>query len=154
PGGPADPVQIHPEGLVTAGPRRGLYNQQLRKFPVTLLESFDLPQLNPNCLARHESLVAPQALHLLNDSGVREWARQAAEQSAGRDPAETTSQLMRRLVGRPPTPAEQTLLLSHLAELTAAWRQEPGLSVELAEQRARQTLAHALLNSALFLYID
>ncbi|MFM8288001.1 MAG: PSD1 and planctomycete cytochrome C domain-containing protein [Planctomycetaceae bacterium] len=154
PGGPADPVQIHPEGLVTAGPRRGLYNQQLRKFPVTLLESFDLPQLNPNCLARHESLVAPQALHLLNDSGVREWARQAAEQSAGRDPAETTSQLMRRLVGRPPTPAEQTLLLSHLAELTAAWQQEPGLSVELAEQRARQTLAHALLNSALFLYID
>ena len=154
PGGPPDPVQIHPDGLVTAGPRRGLYNQQLRKFPVTLLDSFDLPQMNPNCLARHESLVAPQALHLLNDSGVREWARQAAERAANREPAETVNELMRRLVGRPPTAAEQDLLLSHLAELTAAWRQEPGLSPELADQRARQTLAHALLNSALFLYID
>ena len=34
--------------------------------------------MNPNCLQRSESLVAPQALHLLNDSAIREMAGQFA----------------------------------------------------------------------------
>jgi hypothetical protein len=154
PFGPADGVQIHPDGLVTAGRRRGLYNQQLRKFPVTLLDSFDLPQMNPNCLARSESLVAPQALHLLNDTGVRDLARQAAEQALKAGGDQGLDQLVRQLVGRVPTDAERGLLQAHRQELANAWRQQPGVPADQADQQALQTLAHALLNSALFLYVD
>ncbi|MBI5759110.1 MAG: PSD1 domain-containing protein, partial [Planctomycetales bacterium] len=69
--GPADPVQVRGDGLVLSSKRRSIYVQQLRKQLPTLLESFDLPAMNPNCLERMDSLVAPQALHLLNDTTVR-----------------------------------------------------------------------------------
>ena len=154
PFGPADGVRIHPDGLVTAGARRGLYAQQLRKFPVTLLDSFDLPQMNPNCLARSESLVAPQALHLLNDAGVRQLARQAAQRVAGLDPDTALATLVRRFLGRSATPEEWALLRQHHADLRDALRQQPGLLPEEVERQTLQTLAHGLLNSALFLYVD
>ena len=154
PFGPADGVRIHPDGLVTAGARRGLYAQQLRKFPVTLLDSFDLPQMNPNCLARNESLVAPQALHLLNDAGVRQLARQAAQRVAGLDPDTALATLVRRFLGRSATPEEWALLRQHHADLRDALRQQPGLLPEEVERQTLQTLAHGLLNSALFLYVD
>ena len=154
PYGPADGVRIHPDGLVTTGSRRGLYAQQLRKFPVTLLDSFDLPQMNPNCLARSESLVAPQALHLLNDTGVRELARHAAERvsTVGRDDALTT--LVRSFLGRSATTEELELLRRHQAELFSAFQQQPNTTPDQAERQALQILAHALLNSAPFLYVD
>jgi len=154
PFGPPEAVTIHPDGLVTAGPRRSLYHQQLRKFPVTLLDSFDLPQMNPNCLARHESLVAPQALHLLNDSGVREWARATAQALTTSEPTHGVTDLMQRLVGRPPTPTEHELLLTHWHALVTDWRAQPGLTVGEADQRAWETLTQAVQNSALFLYVD
>ena len=34
------------------------------------IDNFDLPQMNPNCTNRNESVVAPQALHLLNGDTV------------------------------------------------------------------------------------
>jgi hypothetical protein len=154
PFGPADGVRIHPDGLVTAGSRRGLYAQQLRKFPVTLLDSFDLPQMNPNCLARSESLVAPQALHLLNDAGVRQLARQAAQRVVGLDREMALASLVRRFLGRSATPEEWDLLRQHHAGLLAELRQQPDLPPAEAERQALTTVAHGLLNSALFLYVD
>ena len=59
--GPAEPVNARGDGLVLSGKRRSIYIQQLRKSPASLLESFDLPAMNPNCLQRSDSLVAPQA---------------------------------------------------------------------------------------------
>lgn len=154
PFGPADGVRIHPDGLVTTGSRRGLYAQQLRKFPVTLLDSFDLPQMNPNCLARSESLVAPQALHLLNDAGVRQLARQAAQRVVGLDRETALASLVRRFLGRSATPEEWDLLRQHHAGLLAELRQQPDLPPAEAERQALTTVAHGLLNSALFLYVD
>ena len=59
--GPPDPVEVAADGLVTpTGTERGLAAQHLRapaaarRFP-TLLESFDLPQMNPNCIERRDS---------------------------------------------------------------------------------------------------
>lgn len=154
PYGPADGVRIHPDGLVTTGSRRGLYAQQLRKFPVTLLDSFDLPQMNPNCLVRSESLVAPQALHLLNDTGVRELSRQAAERVSIVSRNDALGLLVPRFLGRSATTEEQDVLRRHQAELVSALQQQPGTTAEQAERQALQILAHALLNSAPFLYVD
>ena len=67
------------DGLVTpAGSDRGwrrlIYVQQLRKQIPTHLETFDFPQMNPNCIERRDSTVAPQALHLLNNAMVDQLA--------------------------------------------------------------------------------
>ena len=48
--------------------------QQARKQLPTHLESFDFPQMNPNCLERRDSTVAPQALHLMNNGMVQQLA--------------------------------------------------------------------------------
>ena len=66
PYGPADPVDARSDGLVTSQPstkgwRRSIYVMQRRTQIATLLESFDYPQMGPNCLQRGESLVAPQS---------------------------------------------------------------------------------------------
>ncbi len=81
--GPADAVQVRPDGLVTPsgtprGWRRLIYVQQFRKQIPTNLEVFDFPQMNPNCIERRDSTVAPQALYLMNNSMVRELAEQFA----------------------------------------------------------------------------
>src|SRR5262249_42199631 len=82
--GPADAVQARPDGLVTPaatarGWRRLIYVRQARKQLPTHLESFDYPRMDPNCLERRDSTVAPQALHLLNNGMVRRLAESFAE---------------------------------------------------------------------------
>src|SRR5262249_33634500 len=63
--GPADAVQVRGDGQVTPtggerGWRRLIYVTHMRKQLPTHLENFDYPQMNPNCVERHDSIVAPQ----------------------------------------------------------------------------------------------
>ena len=51
--------------------------QRYTQMP-TLLENFDYPQMGPNCVLRGESLVAPQALHLMNNKMVYQLAEHFA----------------------------------------------------------------------------
>ncbi len=159
--GPPDPVQRMPDGVVQSGKRRSVYVQQLRKDPPTLLENFDLPAMNPNCLSRSDSLVALQALHLLNDSVVRELAGQLAahvRSAAGAAPTEQVRLLYEIVLSRPPSAAEESLTLETLARLTEAWKANLSAAGSPADQdagkRALTTVCHTLLNSAMFLYID
>src|SRR5262249_368150 len=109
--GPADPVQARPDGLVTPaqtarGWRRLLYVRQTRKQLPTHLENFDYPQMNPNCLERRDSTVAPQALHLLNNGMVQHLAEQFAQRvsrEAAADPARRLEWLYWIALSRPPS---------------------------------------------------
>ena len=70
-GGPGD-------GLVTpAGTVPGLAAHDLRAAGAEAGRhasgNFDFPQMNPNCLERRDSTVAPQALHLMNNGMVAIW---------------------------------------------------------------------------------
>ena len=63
--GPADAVEARPDGTFAAvgtvkGWRRSIYVRQRRTEIPTLLEDFDLPAMNPNCIERPMSTVAPQ----------------------------------------------------------------------------------------------
>src|SRR5260370_39512299 len=95
PFGPADPVQVRADGLITPtatqhGWRRLIYVKHTRKQLPTHLENFDYPQMNPNCVQRRDSIVAPQALQLLNAGMVHDLAGQFAQRvlrKAGTDPA-------------------------------------------------------------------
>jgi hypothetical protein len=159
--GPAESVTVRADGLVLSGKRRSIYVQQLRKQPPSLLESFDLPAMNPNCLQRTDSLVAPQALHLLNDSAIREMARSLAGrvlEVAGADPNRQIQQVYWIALSRPPSAEEMQICLESLNGLTRQakpnWQLAEGTSTTDNASKALETLCHTMMNSAAFLYID
>jgi len=159
--GPAEAVTVRPDGLVLSGKRRSVYVQHLRKQPPSLLESFDLPAMNPNCLQRSESLVAPQALHLLNDTAVRELAAPFADrvlQFAGAEPAQQVQRVYWVALSRRPNAEEQQACLQMLLELTQQWTNAQPSAGKPSEtevaRKALTTLCHTVMNSAAFLYID
>jgi mono/diheme cytochrome c family protein len=156
---PPDPVAVRPDGLVTPvgterGWRRSIYLLQRRKELPTLLESFDFPQMTPNCVERVQTTAASQALNLMNDGLVRQLAGAFAgrvAREAGADPAGRIERAYRIALSRPPTAEERTVGLHALAELTRAWT---GRGQEDPSGRALATFCHALLNSAAFLTVD
>ncbi|HET6422055.1 MAG TPA: DUF1553 domain-containing protein, partial [Planctomycetaceae bacterium] len=152
--GPPVAVTVRPDGLVLAGHRRSIYAQQLRKHPPSLLESFDLPAMNPNCLQRTESLVAPQALHLMNDTGVRGLANHCSRRiiaEVGRDPVQQIERLYWTALSRPPTADELRDCNAVWNQLHAEWNARGDAD---PAQRSLATLCHTIMNSAAFLYVD
>src|SRR5262249_6091682 len=127
--GPADAVQARPDGLVTpAGTERGWrrlgYVQQTRKLLPTHLESFDFPQMNPNCVERRESTVAPQALHLLNNGMVHQLAERFAERvrrESGNDVVKQVERVYWIALGRPPRAEEREVGTNALQKLASQW---------------------------------
>lgn len=160
PFGRPDPVRTRPDGLVTPeetghGWRRMIYVQQARKQLPTHLETFDAPQMNPNCLERRDSTVAPQALYLTNNSMIQQLASDFARRvhrEAGPDPAHQTERVYRIALGRSPSAKEKEAGVRALKELTAAWARQPGTGE--AGQRALTSYCHVILSSAAFLYVD
>ena len=160
-GGPSDPVQVRPDGLVLTGRRRSIYVQQLRKHPPSLLESFDLPQMNPNCLERSDSLVATQALHLWNDTAIRQLASRFADRVlvlAGEGETQQIEQVYWIALSRSPSPDELSTCVETLKQLKLAWMKQSSTADETAlkeaTRRAFATLCHTIWNSADFLYVD
>jgi hypothetical protein len=164
--GSPDPVETRGDGLVTPvgkenGWRRSIYVQQQRKVIVTHFENFDFPQMNPNCIERRDSTVAPQALHLMNNGMVHKlaeaFARRIAKE-AGNDPARQVESVYLVAFSRPPGEEEKEAGLAALAQLTAQWAEEIAHSGKSdpreAAARALATYCHTIINSASFLYID
>jgi len=133
--------------------------QHRRKEIPSILETFDQPQMNPNCLQRPSSTVASQALHLLNNKTVRDWAAQLARRAAETDPLNTAVQveaIYQLTLSREPSEEEKLVALQAITNLEIAWRKElpPKTSETEIHQHALTNFSHAILNSAAFLYID
>jgi hypothetical protein len=162
--GPADAVQARADGLVTpagsdCGWRRLVYVRQARKALPTHLENFDYPQMNPNCVERRDSTVAPQALHLMNNGMVQLLAEHFAKRvaaEAGADPAKRVEMVYMIALSRSPSDEEKRLALDTLAKLTGQWtKQLTGKpDADAAGLKAVATFCHAVVNSAGFLYVD
>jgi len=159
--GPADALQTRGDGLVTPvgterGWRRMIYVRVERKVVATHLENFDFPQMNPNCVERRDSTVAPQALHLMNNGMVQRLAENFAKRvrrEAGTIPARQIEWVYLTALSRPPTEEEKQLGLSALARLTEQWKKQRTNEDEAALQ-ALTSYCHTILNSAAFLYVD
>ena len=130
PFGPPDALAASPDGLVTvqAGRqqrwRRSIYALKRRTQPISILQSFDVAGMDPNCIERRESIVAPQALHLKNNSLVRELAVSLAQRiwhDAGDQPAAQVERAYQIVAGRSPTDAELEAALAGLDALTQQW---------------------------------
>jgi mono/diheme cytochrome c family protein len=164
--GPGDTVAVRPDGLATPqgterGWRRMIYVQQARKRLPTHLETFDYPQMNPNCLERRDSTVAPQALHLTNNGMVQQLAERFAHRvslEAGADPVRQVERAYLIALSRLPGDEERQIGVDSLAKLAEQWSDNPAaggkLTREAANLKALTTYCHALMNSASFLYVD
>ena len=180
--GPADALDARDDGLVVSVGindrwRRTIYVLQRRTAHLTILDNFDLPQLNPNCIERGDSIVAPQALHLLNNKRIHELSRFFAARirsEAGTKPEAQIERVWLVAYGRHPTGDEKRTMLTSFRKLTEEWtrktdnrnhstQENSPPSAELppttsdpdaAAQRALENLCHAITNSADFLYID
>ncbi len=157
--GPPEPVQVRDDGLVTPiatdkGWRRSVYLAERRTEPTTLLESFDLPPMSPNCLERNTSTVAIQALHLLNNSMVENLAEtfaQRVRKEVGEEPEKQIERTYWIALSRPPTEDEKAESLQALRRFKSM---QASAESAVADQKALASLCHALVNSAAFLYID
>ena len=165
PFGPPDDVEVQPDGLVTPkktdrGWRRSVYVLHRRTKLPTLLENFDSPQMGPNCLRRGESIVAPQALHLLNDPTVHEWARLFAVRTwreTASDASDRIKHIHRVALGREPSDEELAVAVDTLRNLEQQWLTKLAENAESADEAAIRALTnycHAVMNSAAFSYID
>jgi uncharacterized protein DUF1553 len=141
----------------------------------TLLENYDLPAMSPNCVARSASMIAPQALHLMNNAVIDELADSMArrvQKEAGGDLQKQIERAYWIALSRPPTEEERKISLEAVrrirdaegknvpAATTAAIKPAAGGTDPAAIERgdpARLALAelcHTLMNSAALLYID
>jgi hypothetical protein len=149
-----DPVQGREDGLKTPlgterGWRRSIYVRQRRTQIPTLLESFDLPSMSPNCLERTVSTVAPQALHLLNNKMVRSLAGFLAERvqrEVGTDPARQIEKAYWIALSRPPGSEEKKVGLETLLQLRTKWPKTASLT-ELTKGNATLLPANSVAES-------
>ena len=166
-GSPAE-VEVQDSGEAVAkgsreGWRRAVYTQRRRSTPVTLMDAYDLPQLSPNCTERGQSIVATQALQLMNGASTRNHAQYLAGRLLDehpRDRDEQIQQLYLRVYSRRPTPEEASVALRDLAGIENQWvsqleeQRDAAPRQPTARWRALGSLAHAMLNSNEFVYTD
>ncbi len=178
--GQPEPVVIRDDGLITPvgtekGWHRGIYVEQRRTKLPTVMESFDLPAMSPNCVERSVSMIAPQALHMMNDGMIARLAGSFAERvrkEAGPDPEKQIEHAYWIALSRPPNSEERKVSLDIVrrirdAETTKAMaggaanvaaKPSPAAStnggLDDPAAMALEEFCHALMSSAAFIYID
>ena len=141
--------------------RRSLYVQMRRTTPLSLLETFDAPDMRPNCELRNSSTVSPQSLLLMNNEFVIAQATEMAQRLEAQtaDRTAQVSQAWRLTSGRAPQEAQLEAALKFLdaqaVELTAVKLVEKSKTPELSPTtKALASYCQALLSSNRFLYVD
>lgn len=182
-GGPSVPVAEDDEGKAVIGTRllqdglfagikdagdqarrRSLYLSTQRSLQLNLLQTFDLPEMKPNCQQRSLSTVTPQALLLMNDSWVVQAAQAMSERlwQASSEPEERL-RLAYELAFASEINAEEIAacqtFITGQAELfrqdsDTAWQQQLQEQPEAAERRAWASLCQMLMASNRFLYLE
>jgi len=166
--GPPVPIKVMKDGEVIGDPskkteRRSIYLTNRRTRPITMLETFDAPFLNPNCVKRAQSIVSSQALQLMNSDMVRESSRFMAGRIIDRVGSDQKAQIeavyLAALARRPSTEELRTSE-NALTAMSREWLKtlQTEKPAEPLESRANwlglSTLCHTIMNSAEFLYVQ
>ena len=142
--------------------RRSLYVQVRRSMPLSFLESFDVPDMRPNCTLRNSSTVAPQALLMMNSDFVSQRAADLARRvmvMAGSSRAEQVRLVWRLATGLTPSELQLIEAWEFLDAQTAAFAALQ-LEGEKPEQRPDPALSaltsycQAILCSNRVLYVE
>jgi mono/diheme cytochrome c family protein len=137
--------------------RRSVYMFHKRVIPNPLMELFDRPASSQSCGCRQETLVAPQALALLNDPFVRSQAEQfAARVMQERDEtADRVRLAFETSLGRPPKEDELVDACGFISTRQAEReRRKTGAASSRADVAALADYCQVLFGLNEFLYID
>lgn len=128
--------------------RRSVYIFVRRNTRYPMLESFDMPDTHESCARRNNTVTPTQALDLLNNDLVLDWARKFAAR-VGNDSGLTTDAQVDRAFKlafqRTPNAGERKLALDFL-------KQQQRITGD--DKTAMTDLCHMLLNANEFLYIN
>jgi hypothetical protein len=186
--GPPVPVRTDEDGLVVVGVdtndtagrptgkyvglngdefRRSLYVQMRRTKPLGILETFDMPRMEPNCEARNASTVAPQSLAMMNGEFTLAQSKFFAERvvrDAGSDPDVQVKRAWLLAFGDEPSDADRKSAAEFLKDQAAHFQAHPVKAAAVAKGRetppatpnmqALATFCQALLTANQFLYVD
>jgi hypothetical protein len=151
-----------PKGVVTRGgwkkdedsaesDRRSIYVFVRRNTRYPMFEVFDMPDTHESCARRNTTVTAPQALELLNNDLVLDWAKGMAGRvmnDSGLTPAAAVDRAWKIAYSRLPSDAERASAVEFLN------RQMEILGGEQSRQAALVDLCHMLLNSNEFVYVN
>lgn len=143
-----------------ATPRRSLYLMSVRTGAkaAEFGPLFDAPDCSGIVERRTESIVAPQALFMMNDPLMMDLAKGLAahveRDAAGPDQRERIRRLYEITLGRPPADVEMEVGLKFLEEVDENTRhaKSPTLAASATEQWVRY--CHLILCTNEFLYVD
>jgi hypothetical protein len=152
--------------------RRSIYIQSRRSLPLGMLETFDAPEMTPNCECRASSTVTPQSLLLMNNLFVIEQSQEFAKRlkrDAGDDVAAQLRLGWRAAYGRPVTESQLAAALSFVRKqaavfaaaapkspppATAGAAAKPDPAAADPQLQAVASFCQSLLCSNGFLYVD
>ena len=116
--------------------RRSVYVQRRRTTPLTFMEMFDAPVMEPNCEARTTSTVAPQSLVLMNSPFMLRQSMSFAKRvrrEAGNDFEEQIKRAWKLAFSRSPNDEEFADALAFLKERTDHFRESPPVPVKKSD---------------------
>ncbi|WP_422930914.1 DUF1549 domain-containing protein [Singulisphaera sp. PoT] len=130
--------------------RRGIYVFSKRGLLPPLMTAFDMPDTTLPCGQRDVTLVAPQALALLNNSFVHQQSMALAKSivvESGDQPGQIRA-AWRRVLGREPKAKELAVALAHLEKQRAYFQQRAAKAVQEFADRLPMTQGLTLHLSA------
>ena len=135
---------------------RSLYLIRKRCLPIPFLQVFDLPDTTASCARRDETVVAPQAIMLLNSPETVRCCTALAERVRTHCGTQPTPELLQN---QPAVVVEAAFLLLYLRspnpeELAAATAFLRQLTNTTGPDAALVEFCRALLNTNEFLYVD
>ncbi len=125
--------------------RRSVYVQARRTMPVTFMQMFDTPDMEPNCEARTVTTVAPQSLVLMNSPFMLRQSISFAERvrtEAGNDTKQQVEHAWKLAFSRAPSSDELADAVAFLDERTEHFRMHPPVPTKRADvpgSRSRDT---------------
>ena len=121
--------------------RRSIYGRINRMDLAPVLRAFDFPDPNITCARREATTVSPQALYLMNNATIADYAKRiAARTDLPTEQTAKVNRLYKTLFSRAPVAEERTLANKYLGEKPVAVKW--------------QNYVHALLLTNEFSFID
>jgi len=160
------PVALADSGIITVGAgkvskdrrelKRSIYVQVRRTQPVTMLNAFDAPSMEPNCERRVFSTVATQSLALLNSEFMRNQSEAFAKRvltTAGKDADDTKliKTAWKLALSSEPSPAELQALEKNFALQLKEYQTK---KAKQPREEALAAVCHVLFGTNQFLYVE
>jgi hypothetical protein len=124
--------------------RRSVYLQARRTMPLTFLQLFDAPLMEPNCEARATSTAAPQSLVLMNSPFMLEQSLSLAErvlQEAGTQTEGQIDRVWKLAFSRAPSADELADAMGFLKARADYFRERPPAAVSRGVLPGRNMMA-------------